>query len=59
MPTWGGIEDLKRHLYNKRKKDIDWLAKAANSLKLRPRPKAYYLDIWVCKMDNFFKMLIV
>ena len=45
MPTWGGIEDLKRHLYNKQKKDMDWLAKTANSLELRPKFKAYYLNI--------------
>ena len=45
MLTWRGIEDLKRHLYNKWKKNIDWLAKAFNSLKLKLRPKAYYLDI--------------
>ena len=59
MPTWGGIEDLKRHLYNKQKKDMDQLAKATNSLKLRPKLKAYYLSIWVCEIDNFFKMLII
>ena len=53
------MEDLKRHLRNKWKKNIDQLAKAANSLELRPKPKAYYLSIQVCKMDNFFKILIV
>ena len=53
------MEDLERHLRNKRKKDIDQLAKAANSLKLRPKPKAHYLSIWVYKMDNFFKILMV
>ena len=39
------MEDSERHLYNKQKKDMDQLAKAANSLKLRPKPKAYYLSI--------------
>ena len=53
------MENLKRHLYNKWKKDIDWLVKATNNLKLRPKPKAYYLSIWVCEMDNFFKILII
>ena len=53
------MEDSERHLYNEWKKDIDWLAKAANSLELRPKPKAYYLSIWVCEMDNFFKILMV
>ena len=38
---------------------MDWLAKATNSLELKPRPKAHYLDIWVCEIDNFFKMLII
>ena len=38
---------------------MDQLAKASNSLELRPRPKAYYLDNWVREMDNFFKMLII
>ena len=53
------MEDLKRHLCNKLKKDIDQLAKAINSLELRPKPKAHYLSIWVCEMDNFFKILMV
>ena len=53
------MEDLKRYLRNKRKKDMDRLAKATNSLKFRPKPKAHYLSIWVCEMDNFFKMLMV
>ena len=53
------MEDLKRYLHNKQKKDIDQLAKATNSLELRPKPKAHYLSIWVCEMDNFFKMLII
>ena len=39
------MENSKRHLHNKWKKDIDQLAKAANSLKLRPKPKAHYLSI--------------
>ena len=38
---------------------MDQLAKATNSLELRPKPKAYYLSIWVREMDNFFKILIV
>ena len=53
------MENLERHLYNKQKKDIDQLAKAANSLEFKSRPKAYYLDIWVYKIDNFFKTLII
>ena len=53
------MEDSERHLCNEWKKDIDQLAKAANSLELRPKPKAYYLSIWVYEMDNFFKVLIV
>ena len=53
------MEDLEKHLYNKQKKDIDQLAKATNSLELRPKPKTYYLSIQVYKMDNFFKILIV
>ena len=39
-----GIENLEKYLYNERKKDIDRLVKALNSLELRYRPKAYYLD---------------
>ena len=53
------MEDLKRYLYNKWKKDINQLAKATNSPKLRPKPKAYYLDNWVCEINNFFKILII
>ena len=53
------MEDLERHLCNKQKKDIDRLAKAANSLELRPKPKAHHLSIWVREMDNFFEMLMV
>ena len=53
------MEDLERHLCNKWKKNINQLAKAANSLKLRPKPKAHYLSIWVREMDNFFKILMV
>jgi len=41
------------------KKDIDWLAKASNSLKLCYRPKAYHLDNWVREVDNFFKILMI
>jgi len=40
-------------------KDIDWLAKAFNSLELHYRPKAHYLNNWVHKVDNFFKILII
>ena len=53
------MEDLERYLYNKQKKDINQLTKVTNSLELRPKPKAYYLSIQICKMDNFFKMLMV
>ena len=53
------MKDLERHLRNKWKKDIDQLAKAANSLELRPKPKAHHLSIQVREIDNFFKMLIV
>ena len=42
-----------------RKKYLDRLVKALNSLELRLKPKAYYLDTLVCNIDNFFKMLIV
>jgi hypothetical protein len=38
---------------------MGWLAKAANSLEFKPRPKAHHLDIWVCEINNFFKMLMV
>ena len=38
---------------------MDQLAKTINNLKLRPKPKAYYLSIWVCEIDNFFKILMV
>ena len=54
-----GVEDLEKYLYNERKKDMDQLVKALNSLELRPKPKAYYLDTWVCNIDNFFKILMV
>ena len=53
------MEDLKRYLYSKRKKDIDWLAKASGSLELRYKPNAQQLDDWVRKVDNFFKILII
>ena len=59
MPTRGGMEDSERHLRNERKKDMDQLAKAANSPELRPKPKAHHLSIWVREMDNFFEMLMV
>ena len=39
------MEDLKRYLRNKWKKNINQLTKAINSLKFRPKPKAYYLSI--------------
>ena len=38
---------------------MDWLAKVTNSLKLRPKLKAHHLSIWVCEIDNFFKILMV
>ena len=44
MPTYKAVENLEKYLRNKRKKDIDWLAKAPNSLELPPKPKAYILD---------------
>jgi len=53
------MEDLESYLRHKWKKDIDRLAKASNSLELRYRPNAQQLDDWVCKVDNFFKMLII
>jgi len=53
------MEDLKSYLRYKRKKDMDRLAKASGSLELRYRPNAQQLDDWVCKVDNFFKMLII
>jgi len=59
MPTYKAVEDLKKYLRNKQKKDMDWLAKAPNSLELPLKPKAYMLDNWVYKINNFFKMLMV
>ena len=53
------MEDSERYLRNERKKDMDRLAKAANSPELCPRPKAHHLDNWVCEMDNFFEMLMI
>ena len=44
MPTYKAMENLEKHLYNKQKKDIDWLAKAPNSLKLFYKPKAHILN---------------
>ena len=44
MPTRGAIEDLEKYLRNERKKDIDQLAKAPNSLELPPKPKPHILD---------------
>ena len=38
---------------------MDQLAKAFNSPELYFKPKAHYLDTWVYKMDNLFKMLII
>ena len=59
MPTRGAIEDLEKYLYNKRKKDINQLAKAPNSPELPYKPKPYILDNWVHEIDNFFKILII
>ena len=53
------MEDLERYLYNKQKKDINQLTKVTNSLELRPKFKAHYLSIWVRKINNFFKILMV
>ena len=44
MPTRGAVEDLKKYLRNKQKKDIDQLAKAPNSPELPHKPKPHILD---------------